>query len=97
MIDHPLMTTPPTAYGIALALAESFRPDRYVRDEAGYATLDSELLARDATLVSTGESVVIAIVRSLAGDAPVDLSRVDALDDRLGRLVADALGCLAYR
>ncbi len=95
--EHPLLPDPPTAYGVALVLAESFRPGRYVTRDRGYDVLDGALLASDIAVVSTGEGVVLGIIRSLAGEGPVDLSRMDALDGPRAALVAEAMALLASR
>ncbi len=88
------MTNPPTAYGVALALAETFRPGRYVTTQDGYDVVDSAAITRDIPVVSTGEGVVLAVIRSLAGDAPVDLSRLDAVDAASVALLAEAIAAL---
>lgn len=92
---HPMLTVPPTAHGVALALAEVFRPGRYVIGEDGYDTLDVAALAADIEMVSTGEAVLLGVIRSLAGEGVADLSRLDALDRERRRLLADALATLA--
>lgn len=92
---HPMLTTPPTAHGVALALAEVFRPGRYVVETDGYDTLDLATLTADIAVVSTGEGVLLGIIRSLAGEGSVDLARLDALDRDRRRLLAEALATLA--
>jgi hypothetical protein len=90
---HRLLPDPPTAYGVALALAETFRPGRYVTHDV----LDSALLTADIAVMSTGEGVMLSIIRSLAGAGMVDLSRMDALDRARAALIAEAFALLARR
>jgi dihydroxyacetone kinase-like predicted kinase len=94
---HRLLPDPPTAYGVALALAETFRPGRYVTYDGGYDVLDSAMLTADIAVMSTGEGVMLSIIRSLAGAGMVDLSRMDALDRAGAALIAEALALLARR
>lgn len=93
--DHPLMTDPPTAHGAALALAETFRPGRHVTRQGDYDVVDTDLVRADIKVTSTGEGVVLSIVLALAGDMPVDLSRMDAVDREGRRLLAETFACLA--
>lgn len=91
---HRLLTDPPTAYGVALALADTFRPGRYITRDGNYDVLDTALVRGDIATVSTGEGVVLGVIASLAGDAPCDLSRLDAVDRAGRRLIAEALACM---
>lgn len=96
--DHPALADgPPRAAAVALALADAWRPDAGLTGTDGLE-MDVERLRGLATVGSTGERTMAAVVLSLWGEGTVELSRLDALDRPSRELVADAMVVLAgYR
>lgn len=87
---HPGVAGGVTAAGVALALADAWRPGAGLTRDGG-RDLDVRAVRAVADLASTGEQVMASVVLALWGDRPVDLSRLDALDRATRDLLADAI------
>ena len=75
-----------SAYEVAIVLAGSHRPELLVDEQIDVPA------ARDLRRVaSTGNGVMLDLILSLAGEGPVELHRLDALDRDGRALVAAAM------
>lgn len=92
--DHPGLAGTVTAPGLALALADAWRPGAGLTREGG-RDLDVEAVTRLADVGSTGERTTAGLLLALWGQRPVDLSRLDAIDPPTRRLVAAAMASFA--
>lgn len=92
--QHPALSGSVTAPVVALVLADAWRPEAGLT-MAGGLDLDVAAVRTMTEAHSTGERVMAAVLLSLWGEQPVDLSRLDALDRPTRRLLADALALYA--
>jgi ribosomal protein S12 methylthiotransferase accessory factor YcaO len=88
--QHPALAGQVTAPVVALVLADAWRPDAGLTT-AGGLDLDVAAVRAMTEAHSTGERTMAAVLLSLWGERPVDLSTLDALDRPTRQLLAEAL------
>ncbi len=75
-----------SAYEVALELAEAHDPELVVDGQ-----VDVDAIRERRRVASTGIGVMLDVILSLAGEGPVPLHRLDALDRAGRRAVAEAM------